>query len=85
MLVERLPKLDELVNVLVGRMMWCVHTNIVLPMGGWRNLRAALTVYLKSSYYQYRWKVSSVGFHNLLWWNLGNFSFYVLAKIIISF
>ena len=49
MLVECLPKLDELVNVLVGRMMWCVHTNIVLPMGGWRNLRAALTVYLKSS------------------------------------
>jgi hypothetical protein len=49
MLIERLPKLDQVVNVLFGRMIWFDHTNIVLPMGGWRNPRAALTVYLNSS------------------------------------
>ena len=49
MLVERLPKLDEVVNVLVGRTMWLFHTIIVLLLGGRRNPRAALTVYLKSN------------------------------------
>jgi hypothetical protein len=49
MLVDRLPKLDQVVNVLVGRVMWLIHTIIVLPMGGWRNPSAAFTVYLKSS------------------------------------
>ena len=46
--IETLPKLDKIVNVLAGRMIWPVHTVIVLSMGGWRDLRAALTVYLKS-------------------------------------
>ena len=47
--VDCLPKLDKVLDVLVGKMMWLVHAIIVQLLGGRRNPRTAFAVYLKSS------------------------------------